>query len=447
MSPKFSLSFWILATVTGLGVLVPVSASATVDPHEAATVFQQAKVICERDGGALWGHTLCGPMLLVDPDDLSVVANQADAGGILKASGSVFTGFLPASEPLSDTTITWSGTRWCELLWPWPMREDPDMRHVTLAHELFHRIQADDLHIGKLDGDNSQLDTLDGRYLLQLEWRALATALQAPTAAARRAAIADAILFRRERYRLFPDAATNEVALESNEGIAEYTGVRLGLLTPEERTHYALRDLSAFVQAPSFVRSFAYATGPAYGLLLDQADPGWLRSFAANPLAQRFDQRLSSALAISPPDFTGLQTREAVYDPDRTLHAHEVAREQQKRVQLAGFQATLVDGPVLTLPLAHSGFQFQPQSLVPLGDLGTVYPTMHLQDDWGTLTVESGGVLVRKHSDVASVSSTGFDRATLHGSGFILTLKPGWTIQPGARKGDIIVKQTGESGN
>ncbi|MGF7179089.1 hypothetical protein [Tunturiibacter psychrotolerans] len=350
---------------------------------------------------------------------------------------------MPASEPISDTTMTWSGTRWCELLWPWPMREDPDMRHVTLAHELFHRIQQDDLHIPKNDGDNSQLDTFDGRYLLQLEWRALAAALQAPAHAARRTAISDAILFRRERYRLFPAAAENEAALESNEGIAEYTGVRLGLLTPEERTRYAVRDLSAFVQFPSFVRTFAYATGPAYGLLLDQADPGWLHDFATNPSGERFDQRLSTALHLPPPDFTELKAREAVYDPDGSLRAREVANEQKKRTELAAYQAKLVDGPVLALPLAHYNMQFKPQSLVPLGDLGTVYPTITLEDAWGTLNVESGGVLLRKQPSIATVSAIGFDPATLHGAGFSLTLKPGWTIQPGPHKGDLELKQTG----
>ena len=428
-----------------LAALAPAQAAATIDLAQAESIFQQANAICTRDAGAMWGHTLCGPMLLVDPDDRSVVANQADANGVLKPSGSVFTGVLPSSEPISDTTMTWSGTRWCELLWPWPMREDPDMRHVTLAHELFHRIQQDDLHIPKNDGDNSQLDTLDGRYLLQLEWRALAAALQAPSTAASRTAIADAVLFRRERHRLFPAAAGNEAALEANEGIAEYTGVKLGLLTPDERTRYAVRDLSAFVQFPSFVRTFAYATGPAYGLLLDQADPGWFHNFAANPSGERFDQRLSSALHLPPPDLAQLHAREAVYDADSSLRASEVANEQKKRSQLADYQAKLVDGPVLALPLAHSNFQFKPQSLVPLGDLGTVYPTMTLEDAWGTLNVESGGVLLRKQPKIATVSATGFDPATLHGPGFTLALKPGWTIQPGTRKGDLALKNTGEA--
>lgn len=217
------------------------------------------------------------------------------------------------------------------------MREDPDMRHVTLAHELFHRIHEDGLHIPKIDGDNAQLDSLDGRFLLQLEWRALAVALQAPTFAARRRAIADAILFCRERYRPFPAAAANEAALEASQGIAEYTGVRLGLPTPSERTRYALRDLSAFLQVPSFVRTLAYASGPAYGLLLDASNPGWLHKFAANPLVECFDRRLSSALRLPPTDFVQLHARVAAYDPDGSLRAHEVVYGRSKQMQLAEF--------------------------------------------------------------------------------------------------------------
>jgi hypothetical protein len=141
MRPAFAAkfrSFLALAAALVLVALNPARAEASIDQAQAASIFQQADTICKRDAGAMWGHTLCGPMLLVDPDDRSVVANQADANGVLKPSGAVFIGVLPVSEPISDTTMTWSGTRWCELLWPWPMREDPDMRHVTLAHELFH---------------------------------------------------------------------------------------------------------------------------------------------------------------------------------------------------------------------------------------------------------------------------------------------------------------------
>jgi hypothetical protein len=417
-------------------------ASAAIDHSQAESIFQQAKAICSRDAGALWGHTLCGPMLLADADDRDAVANQADAGGVLRQDGNVFVGTLPSSAIISDTTVTWSGTRWCELVWPWPTREDPDMLRVNLAHEMWHRIETADLHIRLSEGNNRHLDTLEGRYLMEMEWRALAAALQAATPHARKRAIQDAVLFRRRRYAAFPSAASDELALESNEGVAEYTGVRLGLTTPEERTRYALRDLTALLEAPGLLRSFAYATGPAWGLLLDRAAPNWQRSYLQDPLAERFDQRLSSALHLPEPDNAEFTTRQAVYDPDGSLRAHEVARDQDRRAKTAEYQAELVDGPVLIFPREHSTYQFKPQTLVAIEHVGTVYPTMTLKDDWGSLTVDAGGVLM--HDDpqkIATVSAVGFDQATLRGRGLQLTLNPGWSVVPGKRAGDYQIQR------
>lgn len=439
MSPVRGSISPILALAISLACLAATPAVAAISPDDAARVFDEARVICNRDAGALWGHTLCGPMLLVDPSDRSVVANQADAGGVLKASGPVFTGVLPSSEIMANTSIQWSGTRWSEILWPLP--EDTEKRHVMIAHESFHRIQPD-LKMVLHEGDNRHLDTLEGRYLLQLEWRALARALNATTSADRKAAINDALLFRSERYRIFPDAAEGEGALESNEGVAEYTGVRLGLETPKARISYAIGDLSAFVGAPSFVRSFAYATGPAYGLLLDQADPDWRHKLNSG---QRLDQLLSAALKLPSPPLATLKARAAIYD-DGALRAHEVKREQAKVAHMAALKAKLIDGPVLTLPLKRTNYQFNPQTLQPLGDLGIVYPTLRLTDEWGVLDVD-GDALVNQEKKVATVSAAGIDPSKLKGAGWSLTLSQGWTVVPGVRKGDMIVQKAGAAGH
>jgi len=403
-------------------------AFAAIDAEGAMKVFQEAAAICARDAGALWGRTLCGPMLLVDPDDNAIAANQADGGGALKASGAIFTGRLPASEILANTPVQWSGTPWTEMLWPLP--DDAARRRVMIAHELFHRIQPE-LGMARLDGGNQHLDTLEGRYLLQLEWRALAKALAAPDAATRRAAIADALAFRHERHRLFASAAADEGALEANEGVAEYTGVRAGLSTPQARTSYAIEDLSAFVAAPSFVRSFAYATGPAYGLLLDQADPGWRDKRGGG---QRLDQLLAAALHLGAP--ADAKARAAAYD-DGSLRASETKRDQERTLRLAAMRERFVAGPVLTLPLTHSSYQFNPQTLQPLDELGTVYPTLRLAGDFGVLEVEDGA-LMDKAMKQATVSAAGIDASNLKGPGWRLTLNKGWTIQPGARKGDLV---------
>jgi hypothetical protein len=82
-------------------------------------------------------------------------------------------------------------------------------------------------------------------------------------------AIADALLFRGERRRTVPGAAVNERRLENNEGLAEYTGFALRGTGGEETRLAVARRLDMVDVEGSFVRSFAYQTGPAYGLLLD----------------------------------------------------------------------------------------------------------------------------------------------------------------------------------
>lgn len=432
-------------------------AAASIDPSAAAAVFREADSLCMRDRSTLWGRPVCGPILLVDPTDRSAIANQADAGGELRPAGSVYVGRFAEPAILSNTPTQWSGTRWTQLLWPIhhvsdflpPMTQtrwtdmigaEPsgvEKMRVTLAHELFHRVQTD-LGLTRPEGGNRHLDTLDGRYLLQLEWRALAEALASRSSSGRQRAIADALLFRSERYRLFPGAAEQEAALEINEGVPEYTGVRLGLPAAQDRTRYAIYDLSAFVHAPTFVRSFAYATGPAYGLLLDSRDPSWRGKLHSG---RRLDQLLADAYHLHEAPRTTLRARESAYG-GLDLRASEEAREQARQQQLAKLKTSLVDGPVLTLPLRGASFQFNPQTLQALDGVGTVYPTIRIVAVWGVLEVESGGALLTSDMTSARVSAARLDADALKGSGWHLTLKQGWHIAPGDRPGDYAVKSS-----
>ena len=428
----------LLLAISGLLGLAAPPAGAAIDPGRAQALFKEAAQLCGQDGGRLWHHSLCGPILLVDWTDNSAVANRADPGGVLKAAGPVFVGTLPPDVIIANTPIEWQGVRWTELIWPLP--DDVAHRHVMLAHELFHRAQ-NELGMLQRDGGNLHLDSLEGRILLQLEWHALAGALTAADAAARTAAISDALLFRHERHRLFPDAQSEERALELNEGVAEYTGVRAGLATSAERTAYALRDLETFVQSPTFVRSFAYATGPAWGLLLDQADPAWRVELAAamkGASPPSLDQMLQAALKLPEPAAATVKARETFYDD--TLRPRELARQQALQAHLGELKARLVDGPVLRLPLAgnHASYQFNPQTLEALGASGVVYPTMKLSADWGTLAVEQGALL-DKAMTVAAVTVAGGPPDHLQGPGWKLTLNKGWRVVPGERAGDFAV--------
>ena len=422
------------AALACLATMATTPARAAPDPAAAAALFEQAQALCAADAAALWGQPLCGPILLVDPSDRAVVANQADPGGVLAARDGVFVGVLPPSAMLANTRVEWSGQAWTQLLWPLPM--EPALLRVFVVHELFHRVQPE-LGLARSETGNRHLDSLEGRYLLQLEWRALARALMADEAQARGERIADALAFRAQRRQLAPTAAADEAALEINEGLAEYTGVRIGLAGDEARRAYAVYALARFLEAPSFVRSFAYASGPAYGLLLDDADPDWRGRLDADADLGRL---LAAATGIDPAAAEAdLHRRAARYDGDGSLRAAELARERDRQARLAAWRASLVDGPVLLLPLSRPGFQFNPQTLAALDELGTVYPDLRLTDGWGELLVEDGAALVhadRKHASVA-LPEGGDGRA---GPGWRLQLAPGWVLVPGPRAGDLAVQ-------
>ena len=156
--------------------------------------FQAAQELCVADGGRFWGISLCGPIMFSDPQSRRVVANQMDAEGVLKEVNGVFIGTLPVSLNISSTPTQWSGVLWTQIIWPLP--DDVRRRDTLLAHELFHRIQSRVPIPPQQESANAQLDTLDGRYLMQLEWRALAAALRCETPPACRQAVSDALVFR-----------------------------------------------------------------------------------------------------------------------------------------------------------------------------------------------------------------------------------------------------------
>ncbi|KRG52572.1 hypothetical protein [Stenotrophomonas beteli] len=408
---------------------------APIADAAAHAVFEEADALCRGDDGELWGASLCGPMMLVDAASRQVAASQQDAQGALSARGPIFVGQLPADAIVANTAVDWSGTRWTQLLWPLP--PDDARRRTLLAHEMFHRLQPALSIARPAEGGNDHLDTLDGRYLLQLEWRALAAALSANDSGIRRIAVADALAFRAERHRRFPTAAQEEAALELNEGLAEYTGVRVGNPAPAARIDAALHDLRAHVDDRSFVRSFAYATGPAYGLLLDEASPRWRG--ALGPHARDLGTLLAQATRIDPavgePAVRAAANR---YD-GAALHRAETLRAQHRQAQIERNRARFVTGPVLRLDLRRMRIQFDPNTVQPLPGSGAVYPTLRLTDDWGTLQV-TDGALMQSDWKAVFVQAPATDGPFPQGDGWSLQLAPGWSVVAGARAGDFIVK-------
>jgi len=260
---------WCLLFVL-LGVI---PAAGQVDQALAQQYFKEARALCARDGGRLWGVSLCSPMVIADAATGTIATSQpAPAGDRPRVLG------------LVNAPVQWGGVTWSAYNWQMIPKDDQGERGRLFMHELFHCIQPS---LGLLAAGApapSHLDVLEGRYWMRLEWRALARALGA-SGAARTAAIADALAFRAARRQRFPGAAEREHKVEIDEGVATYTQYVAGSDSAQEAIRAAIATLASAESGSSFVKTFAYASGAGYRLLLDALPPGWHRKLtAANDL-------------------------------------------------------------------------------------------------------------------------------------------------------------------
>jgi hypothetical protein len=419
--------------------------TATLDPAKAAQYFEEAWQLSAADGGRLWGVALYGPMFFVNPETNEIVANQADAEGKLTQHGAMWSGKLPPEIGAANTAIQWAGVRWTMVMWPLPAyRRD---RGALMMHECFHRIQ-EQIGLPGRDAVNSHLDTRDGRIWLELEWRALERALTDYAEPMKRnRAVADALLFRAWRRSLIPGAGEKEDALEMNEGLAEYTGEKLANPAMAELRAAAILALHQALNRRSFARSFAYVSGPAYGALLDgiptpAGKKPWRQGLTPDT---DWGMLVARAYPLPPTKVTQetVHSRLAAYDGDEIM-ALETERDARRQAFLAAARARFVNGPLLLLPAVKDmGYSFNPNNVVSLDENLTLYTPVKLTDEWGVLECENGAVLVRQNGQLLRAQVPAPADAAgrpVKLDGCTLELHAGWTLAPGERAGDFVLK-------
>jgi hypothetical protein len=423
----------LLVAGIGSGAAAQTAPAVPIDTTIARAYFREVADLSARDGGRLWGRPLAGPLLFVDRASHVAVGNMAaetDVG--LQPIGSLYTGTIPVAENVVNTAFQWGGRRWAMVAWPPPA--DSVARGVLLAHELWHRIQ-DSLGFPMTNPPNAHLASRDGRLWLRLEARALRRALDTD-GSARVRAIRDALSFRAARRARFPGSDSTERALEMNEGLAEYSGVSIGLASMEARRTLVQLALAQMDTAAHFERSFAYQTGPAYGLLLDELSPAW-----RSGLLPRDDlpSRLALALGRRGDASVSAVTRGATYGL-AAVRRDETTRLATRAKRVKAMRSRFVTGPTLTLPLAEIKLGFDPGQVETLDSVGTIYGSLRLTDRWGILQCDGSGGLIGldfQQAVVPAPADTVGRRLT--GPGWILELSPSWRLAPGKKRGDWTV--------
>jgi hypothetical protein len=391
------------------------TALGQVDERRAQAYFKEAATLCEREGGRLWGISLNGPMVFADPVTHTIATNQPAPNAP-----------KPPALGFANAAMKWGDVRWSTYVWQMMPADDQHARGRLMLHELFHRIQPQ-LGFVVRDGNNDHLDTLNGRYWIQLEWRALAKALGS-SAQERTAALRDALAFRLARRAQFSGAGENENLLEINEGLAQYTGTVASVASRAEAVEDAVDQLAKATQSQTFIRTFAYASGPAYGLLLDDLSPGWTRRVKSS---DDLGQLLMAAANVQPAESAAAAATR--YDGP-ALRIAEEKRDVEQRARIAALRRRFVDGPVLVLP-AGGNFSFSTAGLTAIPGAGTVYPNFRVTSKWGSL--EGAEVLMSSDKATLTVPApTSVEGNKLRGDGWSITLAPGWVTRSGPRSGD-----------
>ena len=322
----------------------------------------------------------------------------------------------------------------------WPLPADATLRAILLMHESYHSVQpALGLQGNGGLGKNAELDSRKGRIWMRGELVALRTALQA-SGEQRKQALADALLFRVYRMSLWPSAAADEQSLELNEGLAESTGIDATQHHAGARTAAAIHDIDSVEKERSFVRSFAYATGPAYAELLDAVQPDWRRNVTPE---FAFGRATATAYHVAMPKPDANRAVAAIMKyGGKQIIAQEDTRAKATATRNARFTKALVDGPSLNLPLGKFSISFDPRQVYSLPGHGSVYQTLTLGDAWGNLEVHGDGMALipSTFSSVAVPLDKTPVGTQLVGNDWSLTLNKGYSFQPDPhREGSFVV--------
>lgn len=409
---------WIVAL--GLAAASPLAGqgASPLDTLAMARAERLMQAACEVDRDVTWGRSVCGPFVLTTWGGRAVLASERDSAGTFVPEGRWWRGTLGNGQFPSNSAIDLGGTRYSMVVLPLP--SDDAIAATLLLHEQFHRIQRD-LALPMTGPENSHLDEELPRTMLRLEWRALGRAVASSNATSCRH-IRDALAFRAARHAAAPGSETSEALLERHEGLAEYTGHRLARGSFPGGVQRLAHYLTQAEGWRSYVRSFAYATGAAYGELLDRADSTWRAQLneGKSPAAM-LAARVRCADSVET-----VAARAARYDGSALQLTERQRADSLTRIR-HDYTARLVTGPTLQPPEGALRFSFDPNTVMPLPGHGNVYPTGSFSGVWGSLEVSAGGALVSADFQRVRVPVGG------QGRDWKLTLAEGWQVSADGR--------------
>lgn len=431
LSSKFTKHFQYILKHILLGIFIfstvfPVYAqknNSSIEEANAKTYFSDINKMIKRDNKKLWGKSLYAPFLFVDMETKDVAANEADNKGILKKQGSIYIGKFPENQIIANSVTNLGDKEYAMVQWQ-SSNTDELSRNVLFMHEIFHYHQKS-LGLESPEGqpDNAHLDEMDARIYLKLEWAALNKAINS-TGQQKITAITDALTFRQYRREQY-NCSENENILEIHEGIPEYTGIVCASKSESDIKQLMKKEYSDSLSKESFVRSFAYYSGPAYGILIDEKNSNWRKKLTYN---SDLGEILKNSYKI---DISSNSVEKAKNRYNyKQIYQEELSRKQALDKKLLEYENKFTNHSVITIELNKPKIGFNPNNLVPLKDIGIVYPNITITDSFGTLNLKNGGCLLSNDWKKAIISADNLkiENEKISGEDWTIRLNSDYTI-------------------
>ncbi len=376
------------------------------------------------DNGNFWNHQIYGPILFINPTTREFIANENNSSNEFVKSTNVYLDTLPNNINIANTALNWEDKRWTMVMLPLPT--DRASRNNLVIHELFHRIQPEIGFENLQEFSNGHLDTYEGRLLLKLELQALTKALCANNDSLKTLHITNALTFRINRQSN-EDRKKAENSLELNEGLAEYTAIMLSGRNEKEMKSHFINSIVNFYENPTFVRSFAYQTIPLYGYLLSLQKNNWHKEISQET---NLTDLFVNSFAID--TITNKSFKQIAEQNDydyQNIVAKEKVRENERLAKIDSYKTKFLKEPTLKLMFENMNISFDPRNIMPLENIGTVYPNIRVTDNFGILTVEDGALLSSDWSNIIVSEPTEISESIVKGKGWTLELKKDWKVE------------------
>ena len=235
------------------------------------------------------------------------------------------------------------------------------------------------------------MDKKDARILLKLEWTALYSACKAKDIFSRKEAIINGLTFRKLRHKIFNEFYNEETAFEIHEGLAQYTGRKLATQSDSLYIEFLNKDFESNINKNDYVRSFAYFSGEILGFLLDESKTNWRKQINENSdlgviLQQAYQIKLPSNLEKQ---YESIKNKYGYKDIYYFEEKRDSIKSQEKENLRKIFSKNIKE-----LPLKNVNISFDPNSVVPIEDIGNAYKNARVIDNWGILETKDNGVIV-----------------------------------------------------